>query len=187
MGRFSISLLFFTVKFLESRSETALAQRLLDELFVALTETNFRRQGPVFPSPYLDIEEILACSIPDQLRDADLDGYRGSSYIIQSVLEMLVRRGHRELVAAKWRRFTYSQQNEFVPDRPEDIFAWRADGTNKSGFPNKTQSWASLAAESHDLSAVPNVYRDFRNVLPFHLLVCPQRATPAVIRWLDMS
>jgi hypothetical protein len=160
----------------------------LDELFVALAETNFRQQGPVFPSPYLGIEEILAASIPDRLQDVDLDAYRGSSYIIQPVLEMLVRRGRRELVASKWRRFTYCQQDEFVPDRPEDIFAWfTEDGTNASGFPNQTQSWASLVAESQDMSAIPAVYRDFRHVLPFHIIVCPHRATPSVIRLLDAS
>ena len=180
--------LFFIIKFLESRNETPLAQRQLDYLFGVLTETNFRQQGPVFPCPYLGIEEILAASIPDRLQDVDLDSYRGSSYIIRPVLEMLVRRGRRELVSAKWRRFTYCQQNEFVPDRPEDVFAWRTeDGTNASGFPNQTQSWTSLVAESQDLSAVPKVYRDFRYVLPFHLLVCPQRATPTVIRLLDAS
>jgi hypothetical protein len=179
--------LFFIIRFLEARNETGLAEKLLDEIFVALTEANFRQQGPVFPSPYLGIEEILASQIPDRLQDVDLDVYRGSSYIIRPVLEMLVRRGHRELVAAKWRRFTYCEQHEFVPDRPEDIFAWRIeDGTNASGFPNKTQSWAALVAESQDMSAVPAVYRDFRQVLPFHILVCPQRATPSVIRLLDV-
>ena len=178
--------LFFVIKFLESRNEIALARTLLDELFVALTETNFNRQGPISPTPYLGIEEILASQIPDRLQDVDLDVYRGSSYIIRPVLEMLVRRGRRDLVAAKWRRFTYCQQNEFVPDRPEDVFVWRTeDGTNASGFPNQTQSWASLVSESEDLSAVPAVYRDFRHVLPFHLLVCPQRATPTIIRLLD--
>jgi hypothetical protein len=178
--------LFFIIKFLEWRNEAALAQTLLDELFVALTETNFRRQGPIFPTPYLGIEEILASQIPDRLEDVDLDVYRGSSYIIRPVLEMLVRRGRRDLGAAKWRRFTYCQHNEFVPDRPEDIFAWRTeDGTNASGFPGQTQSWTCLVRESQDLSAVPAVYRDFRHVLPFHLLVCPQRATPTVTRLLD--
>ena len=179
--------LFFIIRFLEARNETGLAEKLLDEIFVALTEANFRQQGPVFPSPYLGIEEILASQIPDRLQDVDLDVYRGSSYIIRPVLEMLVRRGRRDLVAAKWRRFTYCEQHEFVPDRPEDIFAWRIeDGTNASGFPNKTQSWAALVAESQDMSAVPAVYRDFRQVLPFHILVCPHRATPSVIRLLDV-
>ena len=178
--------LFFIIRFLESRNETGLAGKLLDEIFVALTEANFRRQGPVFPTPYLGIEEILALQIPDRLQDVDLDVYGGSSYIIRPVLEMLVRRGRRDLVGAKWRHFTYCQQHEFVPDRPEDIFAWRnEDGANASGFPNQTQSWAALVAESQDMSAVPAVYHDFRQVLPFHTLVCPHRATPFVIRLLD--
>lgn len=178
--------MFFIIKFLEEKNELALAQRLLDELFVVLVESNYQEQGPVCPSPYLGIEEILAASIPDRLQDADFEGYRGSSYIIRSVLEMLVRRGRRDLVAAKWRRFTYCQQHEFIPDRPEDVFAWRVqDGTNASGFPNQTQSWSALLSESVDPSAVPSVYRQFREVLSLHILVCPHRATPSVIRMLD--
>jgi hypothetical protein len=185
-GDSAFPFMFYIIKFLEEKNEQALAERLLDELFVVLVESNYQEQGPVFPSPYLGIEEILAASIPDRLQDADFEGYRGSSFIIRSVLEMLVRRGRRDLVAAKWPRFTYCQQHEFIPDRAEDVFAWRVqDGTNASGFPNQTQSWAALRSESGDMSAIPSVHWQFREVLSLHILVCPQRATPAVMRMLD--
>lgn len=164
------------------------AERLLVELFTVLVETNYQQKGPVFPSPYLGVEEILAASIPDRLQDANFEGYRGSSYILRTVLEMLVRRGQREIVAAKWRQITYCQQNEFIPDRAEDVFAWRTeDGTNASGFANQTQSWSALVSESLDVSGIPSLYWDLRNILSFHILVCPNRATPAVIRVLDTA
>ena len=179
--------IFFVIKFLESRGERARAEQLLVELFTILVETNYHQKGPLFPSPYLGVEEILAASIPDRLQDANFEGYRGSSFILRAVLEMLVRRGRRDVVEAKWRQLTYIQQNEFIPDRAEDVFAWRtADGTNASGFANQTQSWAALVSECLDLSELPDVYRDLRQVLTFHILVCPQRATPAVLRMLDI-
>jgi hypothetical protein len=178
--------IFFIIKFLEARNEKARADRLLVELFTVVVEANYQQQGPVFPSPYLGVEEILAASIPDRLQEANFEGYRGSSYILRSVLEMLVRRGRRDLVAAKWRQLTYCQQNQFIPDRPEDVFAWRTeDGTNDSGFANQTQSWAALVAECRDRSGIPAVYQDLREVLSFHILVCPHRATSPVIRTLD--
>ncbi len=90
--------IFFTIKFLEARGEKVRAERLLVELFTVLVETNYQQKGPVFPSPYLGVEEILAASIPDRLQDANFEGYRGSSYILRSVLEMLVRRGRRDIV-----------------------------------------------------------------------------------------
>ena len=180
--------IFCIIKFLEARNKKALAERLLVELFTVLVETNYQHQGPVFPSPYLGVEEILAASIPDRMQEANFEGYRGSSYILRSVLEMLVRRGRRDLVAAKWRRLTYCQQNHFIPHRPEDVFAWRTkDGTNASGFANQTQSWSALVAECRDLSGIPSVYQDLRQVLSFHILVCPHRATPPVIRTLDYA
>ncbi len=185
-GESAFPYIFWIIKFLEVRKEQALAKKLLEELFVALVESNAGQKGAVFPSPYLGIEDVLATSIPDRLQDEDLEGYRGSSYILRSVIEMLVRRGQRDLIAAKWRKVTFCEQNEFAPDRPEDVFTWRTkDGTNVSSFPNRPQSWAALSSESRDLSAIPTAYREFRKVLPFHILVCPQRATPPVIRLLD--
>jgi len=185
-GESAFPYFFYIIKFLEARNEATLALNLLEELFAVLVEANYQQQGPVFPCPYLGVEEILAASIPDRLQDADFDGYRGSSYVLRSVLEMLARRGRRDLIAAKWRRLTYCQQNEFIPDRPEDVFAWRTkDGTNASRFPNQTQNWSALVSEASDGSNIPSVYRAFINVLPFHILVCPNRATPTVIRLLD--
>jgi hypothetical protein len=179
---------FFLVKFLESRNQTTAAYTLLEDLFVALTDSNFRRSTLTFPSPYHTVEEILGASIPDRLHYEDLSVHRGSSYVLKSVTEMLVRRGCRELLSAHWRRLTYCEHHEFRPHQPEDFFAWRAeDGTNISGFPRQTESWASLVAEANDLSAVPRILEDFQYLLPFHILVCPHRATPEVIRLLDAS
>jgi hypothetical protein len=117
--------LFFIIKFLEARGERARAEQLLVELFTVIVETNYQQQGPTFPSPYLGAEEILAASIPDRLQDANFEGYRGSSFILKSILEMLVRRGRCDVVAAKWRQLTYCELHEFAPDRVEDAFAWR--------------------------------------------------------------
>ena len=185
-GESAFPYVFYIIKFLEARNETTLALSLLEELFVVLVDANCQQQGPVFPCPYRGVEEILAASIPDRLQDANFEGYRGSSYVLRSVLEMLVRRGRRDVVAAKWRLLTYCQQHEFIPDRPEDVFAWRTkDGTNASCFPNQTQSCAVLVAEAVQGTSTPSLYREFTEVLHFHILVCPHRATAAVIRLLD--
>lgn len=177
---------FYVLRFLEANGETALAQDLLIKLFRAVIDSNLARSGPIFPGPYVPIEEILENQIPDRLQDFDLEGYRGSSFILRSLLEMLVRRGRRDVVEQQWRRFSYCQQNEFVPDRPEDVFTWRTkEGTNASRFPNQTQSWAALVAESSDFSNTPPLNRKFRHVLGLQILLCPQRATPSVIRELD--
>ena len=178
--------IFSTIKFLEARNEWELARNVLDDLFTSLVEATCQRRGPVFPGPYFGVEDVLAVSIPDRLQNADFEGHRGSSYVLRAILEMLVRRGRRDLLGEVWPQLTYCQQHEFIPDRTEDIFSWRTkDGKNASSFPNQTQSWESLVAESSDTSAIPAVYREFRQLLSFHILVCPHRATPVVIRMLD--
>jgi hypothetical protein len=181
--------IFFIIKFLEREGESALAQDLLTELFASVIDSNLAPPGaPLFPGPYVGIEEILGTTIPDHVQDLDFEGYRGGSYILRVMLEMLVRRGRHDVVSAYWRRFSYCQQHEFVPDRAEDVFAWRTQtGTNASGFPKQTQSWSELVAESSDRSSIPAVYRDFHSVLGLQMLICPQRATPTVVRELDVE
>jgi hypothetical protein len=177
---------FYIIKFLEANGERELAQNLLIQLFKAVIDSNLAATGPLFPGPYVDIEEILEMQVPDRLQDFDLEGYRGSSFILRSLLEMLVRRNRRDVVEEQWRRFSYCQQHEFIPDHPEDVFAWRTrEGTNASRFPNPTQSWSELVTESSDTSKTPPLYRAFRDVLGLQIVLCPQRATPSVIRELD--
>ena len=177
---------FYVIKFLEARNDTALAQQKLSELFTSLVECNHQKKDVVFLTPYHGVEEVLALSIPDHLQEENPAGYRGSSYILRAVTEMLVRRHRRDLIGDQWHRLTYCEQKEFVPGRSEDVFAWRTEeGKNASQFPNRKQSWASLVSESKDMSTIPNAYRIFNQVLSLHILVCPHRATPAVIRLLD--
>jgi hypothetical protein len=178
---------FFTIKFLEKRGDRDLALRLLVEMFQVLVETNYTKQGPVFPSPYIAIQEILENDIPDRIRETDFEAYRGSSWVLVSVLEMLVRRDQENLIRVMWPKFTYCQMHEFVPDRAEDILTWRTpDGINQSGFPNQRQSWTALVAECSDETVIPAEWTTFLQALPFHLLVCPHRASPRVIRLLDI-
>jgi hypothetical protein len=187
-GESSFPYLFYICRFLETSKEESLAQKLLDNLFIALVDGNFKQSSQAHAPPYYEVTEILESTIPDRIPSVDFSGWRGSSYVIRSLLEMLVRRGKRELVADQWRRFSYCQQHEFIPDRAEDIFSWRtSEGTNASRFPNQTESWIALQNEAQDLSAIPPIYTDFISVLRYHILTCPYRATPRVLRLLDRS
>jgi hypothetical protein len=180
--------MFCLIKFLERQGEGDLAMRLLVELFQVLVEANYLKEGPIFPSPYIAIDEMLENDIPDRIRETDCEVYRGSSWVLMSVVEMLVRRGRRDLVNALWPKFTYCELHEFVPDRAEDILTWRTrEGINQSGFPNQCQSWARLVEDCSDQTVIPIMWGTFLRVLPFHLLVCPHRALPRVIRLLDIQ
>jgi hypothetical protein len=105
----SFPYVFHIIKFLEARNETALALSLLEELFVVLVEPTINSRGLFFPARTEALRRFLP-SIPDRIQDADFEGYRGGSYVLRSVLEMLVRRSRRDVIAAKWRRLTYCQQ-----------------------------------------------------------------------------
>lgn len=185
-GESAFPYILHTIRFLEASGSEPRASRILTELFGALVDVNYKQRGPVFAPPYFSVEEILAESLPDQLESADYHGYVGSSFVLAPVTEMVARRNRRDLAEPMWRKLTHVHQHEFVPDREEDVFAWRTkEGANRSFFAAQTQSWAALQATSDNESLVPDSLKRFKSLVPYFLMVCPHRASPTVVRLVD--
>lgn len=179
---------FHIVRLLESVGEASVADGILKDLFHEVVEANYGRSGAVFALPYYSAEEVLAAALPDRLGATDFTGCIGSSYVLRSICELLVRRGQREFLAARWRKYTYVQQHEFVPERVEDVFAWRTrEGANDSRFPDQTQSWADLQSTAGDTASIAELYKRFASILPFYIMVCPHRTTVGIVRILDLE
>lgn len=185
-GESAFPYLLHTIRFLEESGFELRASRILDELFRALVEINYKQRGAVLAPPYFSVEEILAEALPDQLESADYQGYVGSSFVLASVVEMLARRSRRDLVQPLWRKLTHVHQHEFAPDREEDLFSWRTkEGVNRSFFEPRTQSWAALRTSSVDEKAIPSSLKKFKAIVPYLLMVSPHRASTTAVRLLD--
>jgi hypothetical protein len=184
-GESAFPLIYYIARFLDAQGSKDMAKPLLEGLFALLVDRNFTKTQ-AFAPPYYGVQEVLESQLGTQIPPADFSGWAGSSYILRSLLHILVRRDSREFVARNWRRYTYCQEHEFAPALEEDIFSWRvADGANISRFPNQTESWATLKREAADRSSIPALYTRFQALLHYYILACPHRITPTVMRVLD--
>lgn len=185
-GESAFPYLLHTIRFLEESGCEPRASRILDELFRALVEINYKQRGTVFAPPYFSVEEILAESLPDQLESADYQGYVGSSFVLAPVIEMMARRNRRDLVQSLWRKLTHVHQHEFAPDREEDVFSWRTKGgANRSFFAPQSQSWAVLQASSNDETPIAASLKKFKPLVRYLLMACPHRASTTAVRLID--
>jgi len=186
-GESAFPFFFYVIRFLEADGEAQEAKRILCDLFVALVESNYKnRQGGFLP-PYYDAEQVLGEQIPDQLR-VPPPTPAGSSYIIGTLLDMLLRRGYDDVIKKSWRKYTHCQQYEFAPTNEWDLFAWRASiGNNLSSFPEPTATLPDLRAEAVRIMQGTELQRKFECLLGLYLMVCPFRATRSAVGYLDWS
>ena len=183
-GESAFPFFFQIVRFLEVSGEEDHARRMLRTLFTALVDRNYKG-GQGFWSPYYDVERALGDEISDQ-HPPELRPVPGASYLIRSVLDMLLRRNDYDVIRQFWRKYTYVQHATFRPDREEDSFAWRTpDGTNATEFPRAEDSIARLRHEALEATKGTPFLRNFRDVLGLHLMVFPFRVTPETTGLLD--
>lgn len=112
----------------------------------------------------------------------------GRSFLIRSLVDLLVRHGRRAELNKYWRGITHIAQDKFVPDELWQHFIWHCDkGDNQSEFPNQTQSWTELVKEANqiNLNLIPKTIQTHSSFLPFFLLVYPHRITNNYIKFLD--
>jgi len=187
-GESAFPYLFNIVKYLELSGEQAIAQSLLNGIFIGTLNENAPRKEEGLPSPYYGISEIFESLFRVSPEMIDLKQFSGSSYILGALILMLARRDARKMLEDNWRKLTYMNLHEFRLDKEEDIFTWHAkEGTNHSEFPKQTQSWAELQKEAGNFEGAPNLLIEHLDLLRFFILVCPHRANKLIIGLLDSS
>ncbi|MGD0919733.1 MAG: hypothetical protein ABSB22_25125 [Thermodesulfobacteriota bacterium] len=187
-GESAFPYFFGIIKYLETKGEGSSAQSVLTNIFLEIINLNFPRKENGIPNVYYSASEIFEVIMKMDSRDIDLRGFAGNSYIIEAMILMMTRRNQRKILEENWRKITYVQMNEFMPDHPEDMFAWRTkDGTNHSEFPKITQSWAELQKEAINFDGAPQLLAERLDLLRFFILTCPHRATKLVTGLLDGS
>lgn len=146
-----------------------------------------RRGGDGLPNPYWLQERVIALA-NGLLAPSEEERFQGHSYTLASVLDMLVRRLRRQLVAHLWPAASRIDWCDFRPDRTADYLRWRADeGVLKTGHPPIGASWSVWRANSGVLSEteVPAVFRRHPEWLPPFLMTYPHRANRALSAYAD--
>ena len=180
--------MFWLIKYFESIEDREEALKLLRTLFSSIVEKNcLNAKDSTSPaaSPYHSAEETLRTlfGLED---DAGVNPCKGS-YALESLFEMLVRRGERITLMEQWESYIEIPMWQFVPMRECDLFSWRTEhGENVTQMPRQRQSWKELMAACRDDSDTPSTWEEYGDIIHYLILVFPHRATPRLTRHLDM-
>lgn len=187
-GESSFPYFFHLIKYLENNNQVRIAQLLLNTFLEAIIKNNSPRNDIGLANLYFSPNDVLESLFGINQEKIDFREFRGSSYLLEIFILMLTRRGERDLLEKNWRRLSYIQIKEFVPDKVEDIFTWRTKkGLNHSKFPQATQSWTELVKEANDISGTPNFFKEYIDLLQLFILVCPHRVNKTIIGLLDRN
>lgn len=177
---------FSIIKFLELNQENSASNYLLKSLFVEIVNCNSRKQKTGLPNPYFNVDDILEAGFGIKKEGIDYRQFSGSSSTLEPMIWMIVRRNERSLLQDNWRELSYIRMKEFIPDKVEDLFAWRTDeGMDHSAFIKPTQSWSMLTQDCENLSELPSLYFEYVHLLRFFILVCPHRMNKQIFSLLD--
>lgn len=187
-GESAFQYFFNIINYLEIEGEKEIAESIINILFEQVVNINVRTGAVGLPDPYYSLNEILDVIFQVTRKQIDFTQFRGSSYILESLVLMLVRRNKRQILEQNWRNLSYVRLREFRPQYIEDTFAWHTEfGVNHDEFPKATQSWSELVKEAWDLKQVPSFYVENSELLRFILLVYPHRINKNIINLLDQE
>lgn len=139
------------------------------------------------PDPYHQFAEVI--NSRHGFKDpARMESYFGQAYSLDSLIQLLVRRGWRQRLASLWPKITKVGFSRFRPNMAWQYALWHVeDGTMIEQQPKMTQSWKMLqdTAGTVEYLEIPSVFQDFPELLLMFINVYPHRLNPDVVKYLD--
>jgi hypothetical protein len=138
-------------------------------------------------SPYYEVNDIL----PHILGIADepfIDSFQGSSYTLEGLIHLYVRRNWKQRMKILWPDITRLSYMTFEPENHWDFFRWRVkSGDHKTIMPKHTQEWEELKNMSFESEGecIPQSIKTHPILLLLFLCVYPHRMNSQIFRWLD--
>jgi len=118
------------------------------------------------------------------LKKMDFKQFCGSSFILESLIFMLVRRNKRSLLEKYWRELSHIYLETFEIDNKEDLFAWLTrDGKYHEEHPDAPAKWSDLVEKANKDDEL--CYTENDAFLHFFILVYPHRVNSMMINYLD--
>jgi len=184
-GESAFPFFFHMLKFLELCGEKAVAAQCLVMMFLAAVNGNSHEDRGL-PSPYHGPEAILELTLGLQTEPLDPRQFVRNSYILEALILMMARRNGRQILEENWRKLSHISLYSFIPDRVEDTYTYLTEyGANHRVFPKETQSWKELVKEAQDLSSVPPLFQETKDLIRFLIIVLPHRVNKTIIGMLD--
>jgi len=174
------------IQYLELINEPDLSQALMNNVLLGVLNKNSSNSKEAFAAPYYESIDILSSIYGVQEETLDFSSFSGSSYIMDSLIEMFARRGHKQLIGENWRAISHLYFKKFSPKYIEDVFLWRIeDGDNITEIPNETQSWRELVKKANDVKGSHEILIKFNDLMRFFAMVYPHRANSDIIKCFD--
>lgn len=172
---------------LEKVADTEIAPSIPRFILTEILTQNHPDQDMGLPDPYYSPEDVLLAAYSGDCEKVNFRGFSGSSYVLESMIHVLVRRNQRDVLEKAWRRLSHIHLQTFVPDHIEDFWLWRAEkGVDRTDFLHAPESWARLKDEAHNIKDVPPGLRDEAAFLYLFLLVFPHRLSTYSIKAIDI-
>lgn len=185
-GESAFSYLFQICKYLKRKNEGTEAKNILKIILSGIAQKNAYKSEEGFPNPYYSVQDIINSKYGLSTEPLDFSQFVGSAYLLKPLIHILARSGERQFLEQEWRRLSKIYCKEFLFNNDEDIFLWRAEeGINQQETLNATESWKRLQEEASNVSAVPDIYKNYKNILSYFVLVCPFRINDKIYLLLD--
>lgn len=160
---------------------------LLSDLLQIVYTSNQPGSDHALPSPYHSEEEVLLAQEGIK-NDVLSDHYAGSSYSLESLIYLAVRRNLKDLMIKSWSDITRMSFKSFVVEKSWNNYCWRnQSGINKDQQPKHTKQWDELVKEANEdkEGTLPVTLRNSPALCLLWLMVFPFRITPDLVKWLD--
>lgn len=137
-------------------------------------------------SPYSDAERVLT-DILNLTDDPPFDTINGNSYVIASLISLVVKRNWKQSLKLLWPDITKIRIIEFKPDVISDFYRWRCEkGRYIHLEPQHTQEWSELKKFANTVfeDNIPKLIRNNPALFLLFLIVFPHRCNADATKWL---
>jgi hypothetical protein len=161
------------------------SDQILFDLLVSVIVSSETPTG--LADPYHGLGEVTLQQIG--LTDKqNAENFRGRSYSLDSLIQLLARRNYRGVLADLWKMITGIHFAEFEPESAWQFCLWNCEnGLLSTTMPLTPQSWGELVTKANSISLgkVPTYLVQKPMLLMLFLLVYPHRLTPDNVKYLD--
>jgi hypothetical protein len=168
-------------------SATMEPDSFLTSLIESICNTNEAEFLPGLPDPYHRLGDVVMEQF-GMSEEPHTETYQGRSYILESLVHLLARRGWRQRLRFLWPKITRLHYAEFQVASSWEFCLWKAeDGNLIVAQPNMPQSWVELRDQARqvDASLIPQLFQTRPELLLAFILVYPHRLTKDVAKFLD--
>ncbi|OEC84390.1 MULTISPECIES: hypothetical protein [Methanobacterium] len=120
------------------------------------------------------------------LKNMDFKQFCGSSFVLESLILMLVRRDKKDLLEKNWHDLSNIFLESFEMDNTEDLFAWfTQNGKYHEEYPDTPAKWSDLVGKANKCDEP--FYTKNDAFLHFFILTYPHRFNTILTNYLDMK